>query len=402
MSENQAQEQKITLTLNPQEEAQAEAEKQPEVKEEEQPAQGKTLEQQMDDAHLSPEERKVVNDFAKKIDITNSGTVLEYGSAAQKKVSDFSDTALNNVSTKDLGEIGDMLTNLVTELKDYDKDTQEKKGILGWFKKQGDKVENYKIRYDKASTNVDKIAKMLEQQQVVLLKDIQLLDQLYAKNATNTKELSMYILAGKKKLAEVRATQLPELTEKAKKSGLPEDAQAANDLAQACDRFEKKLYDLELTRQISIQMAPQIRLIQNNDQLMTEKIQSTLVNTIPLWKNQIVLSLGISHSKEAMEAQREVTNMTNEMLKKNAETLHQATVDTAKESERGIVDIETLQHTNEELIKTLDEVMTIQKEGRQKRANAEAELNRIEKQLNEKLVSYDLANDVTKQEEQTK
>lgn len=398
MSENQAQEQKITLTLNPTEEAQAETEEKPEVKEA--PAQGKTLEEQMDDAHLSADERKVVNDFAEKIDITNSGTVLEYGSAAQKKVSDFSDTALNKVSTKDLGEIGDMLTNLVTELKDYDKDTQEKKGILGWFKKQGDKVENYKIRYDKAEANVDKIAKMLEQQQVVLLKDIQLLDQLYAKNATNTKELSMYVIAGKKKLAEVRATQLPQLTEKAKQSGLPEDAQAANDLAQACDRFEKKLYDLELTRQISIQMAPQIRLIQNNDQLMTEKIQSTLVNTIPLWKNQIVLALGISHSKEAMQAQREVTNMTNELLKKNAETLHQATVDTAKESERGIVDLETLQHTNEELIKTLDEVMTIQKEGRQKRANAEAELNRIEKQLNEKLVSYDLANDVTKQDQQ--
>lgn len=398
MSENQAQEQKITLTLNPTEEAQAETEEKPEVKEA--PAQAKTLEEQMDDAHLSADERKVVNDFAEKIDITNSGTVLEYGSAAQKKVSDFSDTALNKVSTKDLGEIGDMLTNLVTELKDYDKDTQEKKGILGWFKKQGDKVENYKIRYDKAEANVDKIAKMLEQQQVVLLKDIQLLDQLYAKNATNTKELSMYVIAGKKKLAEVRATQLPQLTEKAKQSGLPEDAQAANDLAQACDRFEKKLYDLELTRQISIQMAPQIRLIQNNDQLMTEKIQSTLVNTIPLWKNQIVLALGISHSKEAMQAQREVTNMTNELLKKNAETLHQATVDTAKESERGIVDLETLQHTNEELIKTLDEVMTIQKEGRQKRANAEAELNRIEKQLNEKLVSYDLANDVTKQDQQ--
>lgn len=398
MSENQAQEQKITLTLNPTEEAQAETEEKPEVKEA--PAQGKTLEEQMDDAHLSADERKVVNDFAEKIDITNSRTVLEYGSAAQKKVSDFSDTALNKVSTKDLGEIGDMLTNLVTELKDYDKDTQEKKGILGWFKKQGDKVENYKIRYDKAEANVDKIAKMLEQQQVVLLKDIQLLDQLYAKNATNTKELSMYVIAGKKKLAEVRATQLPQLTEKAKQSGLPEDAQAANDLAQACDRFEKKLYDLELTRQISIQMAPQIRLIQNNDQLMTEKIQSTLVNTIPLWKNQIVLALGISHSKEAMQAQREVTNMTNELLKKNAETLHQATVDTAKESERGIVDLETLQHTNEELIKTLDEVMTIQKEGRQKRANAEAELNRIEKQLNEKLVSYDLANDVTKQDQQ--
>ncbi len=264
------------------------------------------------------------------------------------------------------------------------------------FKKSGDKVSQYKAKYDKAEVNVDKIASILEDHQIQLLKDIALLDQLYDKNAQNTKELSMYILAGKKKLAEIRQNELPELVAKANKSGLPEDAQAANDLAQACDRFEKKLYDLELTRQISVQMAPQIRLLQNNDTLMTEKIQSTLVNTIPLWKNQIVLALGIDHSKEAMEAERAVTNMTNDLLKKNAETLHQATVDVAKESERGIVDIETLQHTNEELIKTLDEVLEIQKEGHQKRQAAEEELQRIEGELNAKLLEINVQKDVTK------
>ena len=254
----------------------------------------------------------------------------------------------------------------------------------------------YKARYDKAEANVDKIAAVLEDHQITLLKDIALLDQLYERNAQNTKELSMYIIAGKKKLEEVRATELPALVKKAQESGLPEDAQAANDLAQACDRFEKKLYDLELTRQISIQMAPQIRLIQNNDTLMTQKIQSTLVNTIPLWKNQIVLALGISHSKEALEAEREVTNMTNDLLKKNAETLHQATVETAKESERGIVDIETLQHTNEELIATLDEVIAIQREGHEKRQAAEAELARIEGQLNQKLLQINQEADITR------
>ncbi|MSS58637.1 toxic anion resistance protein [Erysipelotrichaceae bacterium Oil+RF-744-GAM-WT-6] len=293
--------------------------------------------------------------------------------------------------------MGDLMTTLVQELKSTAPDEEKNKGFFGGlFKKSGDKVSQYKAKYDKAEVNVDKIASILEDHQIQLLKDIALLDQLYDKNAQNTKELSMYILAGKKKLAEIRQNELPELVAKANKSGLPEDAQAANDLAQACDRFEKKLYDLELTRQISVQMAPQIRLLQNNDTLMTEKIQSTLVNTIPLWKNQIVLALGIDHSKEAMEAERAVTNMTNDLLKKNAETLHQATVDVAKESERGIVDIETLQHTNEELIKTLDEVLEIQKEGHQKRQAAEEELQRIEGELNAKLLEINVQKDVTK------
>jgi uncharacterized protein YaaN involved in tellurite resistance len=387
----QVQQPVINLTLNPQEEIEkAEQASQPEE------VQGKTrtIEEMELDAKLTDQEKAAVDAFSKKIDVTDTDSIISYGSAAQKKVSDFSDTTLKNIQTKDLGEIGNMLSNLVSELKDVGQE-EEKKGILGFFKKQGDKIENYRIRYDKAEANVDKIAKALEEQQIVLMKDVQVLDQLYEKNATNTKELSMYIIAGKKKLAEIRDKDLKEATDKARKSGLPEDAQAANDLAQACDRFEKKLYDLELTRQISIQMAPQIRLVQNNDTLMIEKIQSTLVNTIPLWKNQIVLALGINHSKEAMEAQREVNNMTNEMLKKNAETLHQATVDTAKESERGIVDLETLQHTNEELIATLDEVMNIQKDGRAKRQAAEVELNRIEKQLNDRLLQYQTDTDVT-------
>lgn len=396
MAENnaqaQTQEQGITLTLNPTEEVQEEV-KEPETKAEE-----KTIEQWYIDAKLTDVERKTVEEFSKKIDVKDSDTILEYGSAAQKKVSDFSDSALKNVSTEDLGEIGDLLSDLVVELKTTDDDKD--RGFFGnLFKKGSDSITKYKARYDKATVNVDKISAVLEEHQIQLLKDIALLDQLYEKNASNTKELSMYIIAGKKKLEEVRKTELPELTAKAKASGLPEDAQAANDLAQACDRFEKKLYDLELTRQISIQMAPQIRLIQNNDTLMTQKIQSTLVNTIPLWKNQIVLAMGIEHSKDAMEAQREVTNMTNELLKKNAETLHQATVDTAKESERGIVDLETLQHTNEELINTLDEVMAIQKEGHEKRAAAEQELTRIENELNAKLLEINDANDVTKKAE---
>lgn len=399
MSETQAQEQKITLTLTPEEvkeEQQTQLQNLEEEKQEE-PKKGKTLEEMYQDAHLSEAERKTVEDFSEKINIRDTNTILEYGSAAQKKVQDFSDSALKNVRTKDLGEIGDLMTTLVQELKSTAPDEEKNKGFFGGlFKKGGDKVSQYKAKYDKAEVNVDKIASILEDHQIQLLKDIALLDQLYDKNAQNTKELSMYILAGKKKLAEIRQNELPELVAKANKSGLPEDAQAANDLAQACDRFEKKLYDLELTRQISVQMAPQIRLLQNNDTLMTEKIQSTLVNTIPLWKNQIVLALGIDHSKEAMEAERAVTNMTNDLLKKNAETLHQATVDVAKESERGIVDIETLQHTNEELIKTLDEVLEIQKEGHQKRQAAEEELQRIEGELNAKLLEINVQKDVTK------
>lgn len=405
MSENNQQteslkeEPAITLTLTPDE---VMAENDQKLKELEEKKENKNTEgdtsDPLDKIELSDTEKRTIDEFSKKIDIQESNVVLQYGAAAQKKVTNFSDTALKNVRTKDLGEIGDLLSNLVVELKSFDaNDTKEKDGFFsGLFKKGSSKIDNYKARYDKAEKNVEKIADVLEDHQIQLLKDISLLDELYDRNQQNTKELAMYILAGRKKLKEVRSTQLPAAIEKAKKSGLPEDAQAANDLEQACVRFEKKLYDLELTRQVSLQMGPQIRMVQNNDTLMTEKIQSTLANTIPLWKNQIVLALGINHSKEAMEAQRAVTNMTNELLKKNAETLHQATVETAKESERGIVDIETLQHTNEELINTLDEVLQIQKEGREKRQAAELELNRIENQLNDKLLEINNERDVTK------
>ena len=406
MSENnsqaQVQEQSIQLTLTP-EETRAEQEQQlnelTEKKEEEaaKVAPQKTIEEMLDDAKLNDAEKKQVNDFSETIDIMQANAILNYGSAAQKKITDFSDAALKNVKTRDLGEIGDLLGQLVGELKDADPNQkEEKKGIFGFFKKGADKVSNFKIKYDNAEKNVDKIASILEDHQIQLLKDVSLLDQLYERNQQNSKELSMYIIAGKKRLQEVRENELPKLIAKAKETGLPEDAQAANDLSQACDRFEKKIYDLELTRQVAVQMGPQIRLLQNNDTLMTEKIQSTIVNTIPLWKNQIVLSLGITHSKEAIQAEREVNDMTNKLLKKNAETLHQATVETAKESERGIVDIETLTHTNEELIKTLDEVIAIQKDGREKRRAAEAELTRIENELNKKLLEIDTEKDVTK------
>ena len=406
MSENnsqaQVQEQSIQLTLTP-EETRAEQEQQlnelTEKKEEEaaKVAPQKTIEEMLDDAKLNDAEKKQVNDFSETIDIMQANAILNYGSAAQKKITDFSDAALKNVKTRDLGEIGDLLGQLVGELKDADPNQkEEKKGIFGFFKKGADKVSNFKIKYDNAEKNVDKIASILEDHQIQLLKDVSLLDQLYERNQQNSKELSMYIIAGKKRLQEVRENELPKLIAKAKETGLPEDAQAANDLSQACDRFEKKIYDLELTRQVAVQMGPQILLLQNNDTLMTEKIQSTIVNTIPLWKNQIVLSLGISHSKEAIQAEREVNDMTNKLLKKNAETLHQATVETAKESERGIVDIETLTHTNEELIKTLDEVIAIQKDGREKRRAAEADLTRIENELNKKLLEIDTEKDVTK------
>lgn len=380
MSENkQAQAEEITLTLNPEEE---------ETKSDEPVEESTPVNDGISEENLSEAEKKTVDDFASKIDITESNTVLHYGSAAQKKISDFSDTALQNVRTKDLGEIGDLLGQLVTELKNYDADEPtEKKGFFAsLFDKGQDTTSKFKIKYESAEKNVERVANMLEAHQITLLKDIALLDELYERNQQNTKELTMYILAGRKRVNEIRENELPALVAKAKASGLPEDAQEANDLEQACVRFEKKLYDLALTRQISIQMAPQIRLVQNNDTLMTEKIQSTLVNTIPLWKNQIVLALGISHSKEAMEAQREVTDMTNTLLKKNAETLHQATVETAKESERGIVDLETLKHTNEQLISTLEEVQQIQKEGRNKRVQAEQELAKIENQLTNKLL----------------
>ena len=335
---------------------------------------------------LTPAEQKTVLDFAEKIDLNNTGVVLQYGAAAQKNIADFSESTLSAVRTKDMGELGDMVTNLVSELKGFSAEEEEKKGLFGLFKKAGNSLQNMKIKYDKAEANVDKIANQLEEHQVVLMKDIALMDEMYDKNLEYFKQLTMYILAGEKKLADERATTLKELYDKANASGLPEDAQAANDYASKCDRFEKKLYDLKLTRQISIQMGPQIRMIQNNNSLMTEKIQTSLVNTIPLWKSQMVLALGISHSKQAMEAQRAVTDMTNNLLKQNADMLKVATVETAKESERGIVDIETLQHTNQSLISTLDEVVQIQTEGRQKRQEAEVELRRIEGELKQKLL----------------
>lgn len=335
---------------------------------------------------LSPAEQKAVVDFADKIDLRNSGIVLQYGAAAQKNIADFSESTLSAVRTKDMGELGEMVAGLVSELKGFSAEEEEKKGIFGLFKKAQNNVQGLKVKYDKAEANVDKIAEQLEAHQVVLMKDVALLDQMYEKNLDYFKQLSMYILAGEKKLSDERSTTLQELYAKAQASGLPEDAQAANDYASLCDRFEKKLYDLKLTRQISIQMGPQIRMIQNNDTLMTEKIQTSLVNTIPLWKSQMVLALGISHSKQAMEAQRAVSDMTNELLKKNADMLKVATIETAKESERGIVDIETLQHTNESLISTLDEVVAIQNEGHQKRQEAEVELKRIEGELRQKLL----------------
>ena len=336
--------------------------------------------------NLTPEEKKMVEDFAKTIDVTNSNVILTYGAAAQQKIAGFSESALKSVRTKDMGEIGEMVSNLVTELRAFSPEEESKGGFFSLFKKPANKIAAMKSKYDKAETSVDKICAQLEAHQIQLMKDVAMLDQMYQVNLNYFKELSMYILAGKRRLNEVRTTILPELMEKARQSGLPEDAQAANDMDALCNRFEKKIHDLELTRVISIQMAPQIRLVQGNDTLMTEKIQSTIVNTIPLWKSQMVLALGLSHSLDAMEAQRKVTDLTNDLLKKNADALKTATVETAKESERGIVDIETLQHTNESLISTLDEVMRIQEEGRQKRRDAEAELGRMEGELKQKLL----------------
>ena len=337
-------------------------------------------------AKLSPEEQKMVEDFAARIDVTNSQMVLQYGAATQKKVGDFSEAALDKVRTKDLGEVGEALASLVGELKNFDAEEEESKGIFGFFKKAGNNIDQLKTRYARAETNVERIESMLEAHQVQLLKDIALMDKMYQMNMLYFKELTMYILAGKKKLAQVRETDLKQAMDKAKASGLPEDAQAARDLADMCDRFEKKLYDLQLTRTISIQMGPQIRLLQNNDTMMAEKIQTSIVNTIPLWKSQMVLALGLAHSQRAIEAQRAVSDMTNELLKKNAAALKQGTIDTAKESERGIVDIETLQQTNKSLIETLDELAKIQTEGKQKRAAAEQELGRIEGELKQKLM----------------
>ncbi len=377
MSEKQ--EEKIVLTLG--EEAPAEEE----VKEE---APKVTEEQvkaaRVDDSSLTEEEKKMVEEFSKQIDINQTNAILQYGSAAQNKVAAFSETALNNVRTKDIDEVGETLSKLVTQLKSFEVE-KEDSFFEKIFKKSTNKITEVKARYDDANANVDKIVKILEGHQITLMKDISVLDQLYDKNLTHFKELTMYILAGYKHLEKVKSEDLPAALKKAEESGLPEDAQAANDLSAAINRFEKKLYDLELTRMVSIQMAPQIRLVQNNDTLMTEKIQSTLVNTIPLWKSQMLIALGLSHSQEAIKAQNEVTEMTNKMLKENAENLKMATIETAKQSERGIVDIETLTETNKKLIETLEEVKKIQQEGREKRAAAQLELRRIETELNDKL-----------------
>ena len=335
---------------------------------------------------LTPEEQKAVDDFSKQIDVENTDQILQYGAGTQKKMADFSDSALENVKTKDLGQIGDLLTNVVGELKSFDALEEEKGGLFGLFKKPVNKLETLKNRYAKAEVNVDKITTALQEHQVRLMKDTALLDKMYEQNLNYYKELTMYVLAGKKRLAEVRSGKLAELEEKARTSGLPEDAQAARDFADKCDRFEKKLHDLELTKMISMQTAPQIRLIQSNDTNMVEKIQTTIVNTIPLWKSQMVLALGIAHSTEAAKAQQAVTNLTNDLLKQNAEALHTASVTTARESERGIVDIETLKKTNADLIRTLDDVMKIQADGRAKRRAAEEEMARMEKELKSKLL----------------
>lgn len=367
-----------TLTLEPfAEEKPAETVKQEEIK--------KADEKENLRAILSPGEQEQVEAFVKQIDVTNSQLVLQYGASAQKKIADFSEAALGNVRSKDLGEIGNDLASVVTELKSIDEE-EEEKGFLGFFKKNVNKLANMKAKYAKAEENVDRICKVLEGHQIQLLKDAAMLDQMYELNLTYYKELSMYILAGKEKLEQVRTKELPELLARAELSGLPEDTQKAKDLAELCNRFEKKVYDLELTRTVAMQMAPQIRMIQSNDTAMSEKIQSTLVNTIPLWKSQMVLAIGVEHSAQAAKAQREVSDMTNALLKKNAETLKMATVETAKESERGIVDIETLRQTNETLISTLDEVMRIQEDGRTKRREAETELVQIEDAMRKKLL----------------
>lgn len=342
------------------------------------------VQKEMARMELTSEEQEMVDSFAEKIDVENTAQILQYGAGTQKKMADFSDEALKNVRAQDLGEVGELLTDVVSQLKDFD--TEEEKRFFGFFKKQANKIENLKNKYDKAEANVERITDVLQKHQVRLLKDSALMDKMYGQNLLYFRELSMYILAGKKQLANVRNGKLKELSEKAGLSGLPEDAQKVKDLDSQCIRFEKKLHDLELTRMISLQTAPQIRLVQNNNTVMAEKIQTTLVNTIPLWKSQMVLALGIAHSTEAAQAQRQVSDVTNELLRKNAETLHMASVETAKESERGIVDLETLKQTNAELIRTLDDVMRIQKEGRAKRQAAESEMARMENDLKAKLL----------------
>lgn len=368
-----------TLTLDPL----------PDTKEEVVEVKAQVVEEEQEAATqvvLTPEEQKIVDDFAAQIDLTNTQQIMQYGVGSQKKIADFSESALNSVRTKDMGEIGQMLTDVVGELRNFEED-EETKGFLGFFKKSANKLENIKAKYDKADANINKIVTAMEEHQIVLLKDVAMLDKMYELNLNYFKELSMYILAGKQKLDHAKTVELPELVAKAQASGLPEDTQAANDFSAQIDRFEKKIYDLELTRTVSLQMAPQIRLIQSNDTAMSEKIQSTLVNTIPLWKSQMVIAIGLNHSTEAARAQREVSDMTNALLKKNAETLKLATVETAKEAERGIIDIETLTQTNQTLISTFDEVMKIQEEGRAKRATAEIELQRIENEMREKLLT---------------
>lgn len=357
---------------------------------EEAPVEEKQAEQtpveKLDISSLSPAEQAAVRDFSEKIDMKNTDQVMNYGSAAQKNISEFSDAALSSVKTKDLGECGDMLSELVVELKGLNFDEEEKKGFLGLFKKASQTIAEKKAQFDKAEVNVDKIVEELEKHEITLMKDISMMDKMYEKNEEYMKELTMYILAGKLKIEHLRNVELPEYVAKAKETGLPEDAQAANDFANLIGRFEKKIHDLELTRTISVQMAPQIRMVQNNDSLMAEKIRSSIVNTIPLWKNQMVLALSLYHSEQAMQAQRNVTDVTNELLMKNAKTLHQGSVNVAKESERGIVDMETLKQTNLELIATLDEVRQIQDDGRARRAQAEDELARIEGELKDKLL----------------
>ena len=374
-----------SLTLNPTQAAAQEAPAAPQlVVEEEKPA---VEPEKLDIDRLSPEEQAAVREFAKQIDVTDTNLVLSYGAAAQKNIADFSGAALGKVRTKDMGEVGDMLTGLVVELKDLDYDeAEQKKGLRGLFKKASRSMEETKAKFDKAEINVDKITQQLQNHQVVLAKDIASLDRMFELNQAYFKELTMYIIAGKLRVQELREKDLAELRAKAEKSGLPEDAQAVNDFTNLIGRFEKKLHDLELTRTISLQMSPQIRMIQNNDSLMMEKIQTSIMNTIPLWKNQMVLTLGIQDSQRAMEAQRKVTDMTNQLLQRNADMLKMATVETAREAERGIVDIETLKHTNESLISTLDEVLQIQTDGAKKRQEAEQELRRIEGELKQKLL----------------
>ncbi|RZS92431.1 toxic anion resistance protein [Cuneatibacter caecimuris] len=365
-----------TLTFDPFESAETAA---PAVQQAEIPAPAP------EEAVLSEEEKAQVAAFAEKIELNNSQMVLQYGAGAQKKIADFSQTALDSVKTKDLGEIGEMLGGLVTELKSFDVE-EEEKGLFGFFKKSANKLTSMKAKYEKADANVTKVCQVLEGHQIQLMKDVAMMDKMYELNKNYYKELTMYLLAGRKRLEKAQQVELPAMMDQAARSGLPEDAQAVNDMQAMCTRFEKKLHDLELTRMISIQMAPQIRLVQSNDTMMSEKIQSTIVNTIPLWKSQMVLALGVAHSQQAAKAQREVTDMTNELLRRNADTLKMATIETAKESERGIVDMETLKHTNESLISTLDEVMRIQDEGRQKRQTAEIELQKMENELKQKLL----------------